>query len=142
MNRPLVIRLATASVITLCVTAAITSYVLSAGRVSQAVAAEQRAEDRPPRTITKTVTETKTVTKAVFGESALFGAYAAGQIQAGGYQDSAGNTTYVISDQTCSEAYSATTRTMPSSLPPLDRSSFMDVCLTDINVTAKQDPGH
>jgi hypothetical protein len=30
---------------------------------------------------------------------------------------------------------------MPQSLPPLDRTAFMNVCLTDIGVTAKQDSG-
>jgi hypothetical protein len=141
VNRQTIGRVTAIGVSTAAVAAGITALVVSDQQVAHAVAAEQQAQARPPRVVTRTVTRTVTVTKPVFGESALYGAYAAGQIQAGGYTDSAGNLSYTISDQTCSEAYAATTRSMPSSLPPLDRNEFMNVCLTDIGVTAKQDTG-
>jgi hypothetical protein len=114
MDRQAVLRTVSAGITALAVAAAVTTYVVSSARVDRAVAAEHRAESRPPRLVTRTVTVTKTVTKPVFGESALYGAYAAGEIQSGGFTDSAGNTTYTISDQTCSEAYAAATRSMQS----------------------------
>jgi len=141
MNRQLAIQVTALAVGAAAVAGGVTAIVVSDQRVDRAVAAERRAEARPPKVVTHTVSKTVTVTKPVFGESALYGAYAAGQIQAGGYPDASGNITYTASDETCSAAYSETTRSMPPSLPPLDRTAFMNACLTDINVTAKQDPG-
>jgi hypothetical protein len=117
--------------------ALVATVVVEQGAVSDARKAQRAAEDRPPTVVTKQVT----VSKPVFGESVLYGAYAAGQIHGGFYMDGAGNVVYTPDDATCSKAYNLITTQMASTQAPIDRMAFINACETDINTTARQDPG-
>jgi hypothetical protein len=97
---------------------------------------ELAAENKPPQIVTKTRTETVTKIVPSFGKSTIMGLYANGQILAAGvYVSNNDVQDFTPSDGTCSSKYAELSAGY--SAIAIDRTAFMQACLTSVTMTLK-----